>query len=551
MLNKMTVKGKFKVLIITVSVTIMFSGLYGLYQLYQSNKALSASQDVAKTLIQSVDVARSSQVYFKTQVQEWKNILMRGNDPEAFDKHLKGFTKEEEAVQKSLAQLKDSMGKLGMDKTKADESAKVHLGLGVKYREALKSYDKSNPQSQAVVDKMVKGIDRAPTEAINGLVAYIEENGGKTFAGLEKDAAARYKLNFTITIGMIILTIIFALFISSTILRSLWKELGGEPSYIREIMGKIADGDLTIRLESDTKNGASVYSATTVMLEKLKDILTNIFDVSHRVASASQELSATAEQMSQGSGQQADHASQVAIAAEEMSQTIMDVAKSTNSIAASALETVQVAKEGNQVVTQSVDETRKISQTVSKSAGLVRSLGEQSKQIGDIVDVINEIADQTNLLALNAAIEAARAGEQGRGFAVVADEVRKLAERTSRSTLEISGMIKSIQDEVIKAVDAMDEATKRVDVGVDLTARAGTSLETIVQSADKLQFMVQQIATATEEMSSTSVEITKDIEQISTISRESRSSSEQTAQASEDLAKLSVDLEKMVKEFRL
>jgi methyl-accepting chemotaxis protein len=209
------------------------------------------------------------------------------------------------------------------------------------------------------------------------------------------------------------------------------------------------------------------------------------------------------------------------------------------------------AREGEAIVGRAVTEVREIAATVNSSAELVQSLGERSQQIGEIVGVINDIADQTNLLALNAAIEAARAGEQGRGFAVVADEVRKLAERTAHATAEISTMIKAIQDEVGKAVGAMNNATCKVDSGVQLSNEAGQALHNIVKSVDDLQLMVQQIASAADEMSATSDQISKDIESIAQLSKESSANSEQTAAASREMTRLSANLQDIVGTFRL
>ena len=212
---------------------------------------------------------------------------------------------------------------------------------------------------------------------------------------------------------------------------------------------------------------------------------------------------------------------------------------------------MRVADKGQEIVTKSVEEVKAISETVNESAKLMSSLGERSKQIGEIVNVIKDIADQTNLLALNAAIEAARAGEQGRGFAVVADEVRKLAERTAKATAEISGMIGAIQEEMDQAVISMENGTKRVEVGVEFSIQAGVALKQIVGSVTDLQTMVQQIATATEEMSTASEQISGDIETIANVSKETSVSSDQVSQASSDLARLAADLQGTVGMFRV
>jgi methyl-accepting chemotaxis protein len=248
---------------------------------------------------------------------------------------------------------------------------------------------------------------------------------------------------------------------------------------------------------------------------------------------------------------QANRSNQIATAAEEMSQTVIDIAKNASNIAQSSSETAAIAKKGEEVVEKSVIESKTIVETVNASAHVMQSLGQKSKQIGEIIDVINDIADQTNLLALNAAIEAARAGEQGRGFAVVADEVRKLAERTAKATSEISSMIGSIQGEVASAVDAMNHTNEKVNVGLQYSVEAGEQLKAIVQSVTSLQNLVQQIATATEEMSTTSEAISGDIQAVAGGAKEILGGSDQIAQSSSELARLAGDLKVIVQQFKV
>jgi methyl-accepting chemotaxis protein len=193
----------------------------------------------------------------------------------------------------------------------------------------------------------------------------------------------------------------------------------------------------------------------------------------------------------------------------------------------------------------------RIASVVNQSAQTVRALGKSSDQIGEIIGVIDDIADQTNLLALNAAIEAARAGEQGRGFAVVADEVRKLAERTTKATKEIAGMIKQIQSETIGAVSAMEEGTKEVENGKMLADKAGISLREIVDVSQKVTDMVAQIAAASEQQSSASEQISKNVEAISSVTGQTASGTQQIARAAEDLNRLTENLQQLVGRFKL
>jgi methyl-accepting chemotaxis protein len=182
---------------------------------------------------------------------------------------------------------------------------------------------------------------------------------------------------------------------------------------------------------------------------------------------------------------------------------------------------------------------------------VVGGLSRNSEKIGNIVGVIDDVADQTNLLALNAAIEAARAGEQGRGFAVVADEVRKLAERTTASTKEIASMVKNIQEDTGKAVGSMEVSAKEVSSGVTLANQAGSSLQEIVHEAKGVQEMVQQIATAAEEQSAAAEEISSNVESIASVSKQNAAASEQTSAASQEISRLTDDLQSLVGKFKL
>jgi methyl-accepting chemotaxis protein len=344
----------------------------------------------------------------------------------------------------------------------------------------------------------------------------------------------------------------FAVVIASVFVLVLTKLIANPLADFTNIANRIANGELDVTIESRGRDEIGQLSgAMKKMLENLKEIIGGIKSSADNLASASQQLSASSEQMLRGITQQVGKASQIATSSTEMSQTIVNIAKNASDMASFATEAVRVAREGEREVGKSIEEVNAIASVVNESSGLIVSLGSRSRQISEIVTVIKDIADQTNLLALNAAIEAARAGEQGRGFAVVADEVRKLAERTTKATQEIEGMIKTIQADVDKAVSSMEGATKKVEKGVELSKKAGKALQDIVNSVTNLQSMVQQIASATEEMSAVSEQITQDIEMIAGVTNETSSNATQISQASADLARLAASLEGMVSQFRI
>ena len=314
----------------------------------------------------------------------------------------------------------------------------------------------------------------------------------------------------------------------------------------------VAKGDLTKKVEVKSNDEVGqLSSALNSMTKGLNDIVSKIAATSNQLASSSEQISASSDQMVNGAQDQTKQTDQVATAVEEMSATVLEVAKNSTDASSLATKASEVATSGGEIVKQAISGMDSISGAVSEAAETIESLGKSSDQIGEIIGVIDDIADQTNLLALNAAIEAARAGEQGRGFAVVADEVRKLAERTTKATKEIADMIKQIQKDTHGAVDSMKAGTEEVEKGVDLVNEAGNSLNQIVEVVQGVSDMIQQIATASQEQSAASEEISSNVEAVATITKESANSASETAHATDELSGLAIELKEIVGQFKL
>lgn len=291
--------------------------------------------------------------------------------------------------------------------------------------------------------------------------------------------------------------------------------------------------------------------ALNKMKNNLRQLIQSIAGTAEHVASASEEISSSASQQAQSAETQKDQAAQVATAMQEMSSTVLQVSENSNKAAEASNKAAETARHGGEIVEETLSKMRAIADSVSGTAKKMEELGKSSDQIGRIAGVIDDIADQTNLLALNAAIEAARAGEQGRGFAVVADEVRKLAERTTTATKEIAQMIQNIQDETKTAVTAMEEGTRQVDDGVNSTAQAGNSLKEIIHMSEQVGEMITHIATAATEQSSASEEVNNNMDRIAKLVKESAEGAQQSAKACQDLSGLALDLQKLVANFKL
>ncbi len=454
---------------------------------------------------------------------------------------LDKITARREEITKTVAVLEKSIS--SDDVRKAYDGYIAQRMVFIPYIDQYLSLMKEGKTNEALVlfkgpmDKSRNNYQKAIDDWGDLLVKRAENRSNDN--SLNASAAGRNMLIISV-IGCII-SVLLGFFISRMI-----------SNPVKELITSIDNADLNNQFNSVRKDEiGGLQRSFDKFVTSIKETLVQVSEASSAVASASTEISSSTEEMAAGAQEQSSQASEVATAVEEMTKTLGETNGNIRKVADGAKSAKDSANAGGTVVDDTIKGMKRISDVVNQSASQVKVLGASSEKIGEIVGVINDIADQTNLLALNAAIEAARAGEQGRGFAVVADEVRKLAERTSKATKEIASMIKQIQADTNQAVISMDKGTEEVGKGITLAEQAGQMLLGIVGNAESVADMVSQIAAASEQQASASEQISKNVEAISTVTQESASGVQQIAKTAEDLNRLTENLQQLLEKFNL
>ena len=408
----------------------------------------------------------------------------------------------------------------------------------------------SAAQGKTVIEQMTKG-DLHLAAYLVPLVDYAGNGVAVVEIAMDRSqyvadlASDRNGLLLQAAVALIVGLVVFQL-ISNTIVGPIQRAAGR--------MEDIAsgEGDLTQRLQARGNDEITQMARSfNHFVEAVQSLIQQVQGSSAQLAAAAEQMTAITAQTSEGVTRQRTEVDQVASAMTEMAATVQEVARNAANAAQAAKEANSEAEGGKKVVNDTISSINALAGEVTQAATVINSLAEDSEAIGSVLDVIRGIAEQTNLLALNAAIEAARAGEQGRGFAVVADEVRTLAQRTQTSTQEIQQMIEKVQEGARHAVSAMESGSTRAEASVQQAAEAGSSLDTITYAVSSINDMNMQIASASEQQSAVAEEINRNIVNIGAVSEEAAEGAEQTANASSELANLGNELQAVVGRFKV
>ncbi|WP_460120895.1 methyl-accepting chemotaxis protein [Pseudomonas sp. H3_G09] len=501
---------------------------------FLSNGVQSYSQLIAGPLHTS-QLIDEANLQFKVQVQEWKNVLLRGKQPADLAKYWSQFEERQRDVQNILGELAGQKGIEANLKSRIERLREEHRQLGAAYQKGRDAYVAAGGDPSAG-DAAVKGVDRATSEQMSALVAELRKQGTEQSALISAGADRTVWLGLLVMLASGLLIGLLSLWLVS---RNLIEPIRNLIDYV----SRLSRGQLAERVVSERRDElGNLAAAANTLRDFLADTFTRLQRSASDLDSASGELNAIATTMAGGTSEQFNRTDQVATAMNEMSATAQEVARHAADAARAADDADQSAQQGEKVMQTTIHSITQMRGEIANTATVIRRLETDSGRIGKVLEVIRGIAEQTNLLALNAAIEAARAGEAGRGFAVVADEVRNLAQRTAESIIEINQIIQNVQTGAVDAAQAIESGQARSDESVEQVTQAGAMLERITLAVEAIRDMNRQIATAAEEQTSVAEDISRNLTEITAIASTNLDNVQRTESASQNLHGLSGQL---------
>ena len=501
-----------------------------------SSKVARDAMDVLKTrVMQSApgDEGRFEQLSTLTAVRE--QFLLARYQVRAY--MAAQTVANEHAARQQLSEAIASLSALNTHfSASAPDTLRTLDGALAQYKQALQVY--------ADTDKTITDMRKEMTDYGSGILSRSDELYKIQLERRDNESASANTIQLISTLLVLLFGICAAVVITRQITRPLRETL--------DVVERIAAGDLSQNLRITRRDDLGVLQQGIARMgTTLRELIGGIRDGVTQIASAAEELSAVTEQTSAGVNSQKIETDQVATAMHEMTATVQEVARNAEDASQAAAAADGEAREGDRVVNQAIDQIERLAVEVARSTEAMAVLQQESDKIGSVMDVIKAVAEQTNLLALNAAIEAARAGEAGRGFAVVADEVRGLAQRTQKSTEEIQTLVAALQSGTQQVASVMNTSRGLTDSSVTLTRQAGTSLQGITRTVSNIQSMNQQIAAAAEQQSAVAEEISRSIINVRDVSEQTAAASDETAKSSVELARLGNQLQMMVSHFKI